>query len=58
MKEFACGDVVPGCSATFQGQTDEDILRQIGPHAKDAHGMADIPDDLRTQVQSLIRTAS
>jgi predicted small metal-binding protein len=57
MKEFACADVVPGCSATFQGQTDEDILGQIGPHAADAHGMSDIPDSLVDQVRTLIRTS-
>lgn len=57
MKEFACGDVVPGCSATFTGQTEDDILGQIGPHAAEAHGMTEIPDDLVTQVRSLIRTA-
>ncbi len=56
MREFACGDVVPGCSATFQGQTDDDILQQIGPHAADAHGMTEVPDSLVDQIRTLIRT--
>ena len=43
MKRFPCGDVVPGCDARFVGRTDADILTQVGPHAADAHGLAQVP---------------
>lgn len=38
MKTFACGAVVPGCTATFAGNTDEEILRQVERHAREDHG--------------------
>lgn len=57
MKEFACGDVVPGCSARFFGPTDDDILGQVGAHAAADHGMTEIPDDVIASVRSLIRSA-
>lgn len=46
MKSFSCGDVVPGCDARFVGRTDADILTQVGPHAADAHGLAQVPSEV------------
>lgn len=46
MKRFSCGDVVPGCDARFVGRTDADILTQVGPHAADAHGLAQVPAEV------------
>jgi predicted small metal-binding protein len=55
MKEFACGDVVPGCTARFRGHTDDEILAQVGTHAREAHGMTEVPSSLVAQVQGAIR---
>jgi predicted small metal-binding protein len=44
MKTLACGDLVPGCKATFQGKTEDDILQQAGKHAVEAHGVPVTPD--------------
>ncbi|MEE8603090.1 DUF1059 domain-containing protein [Euzebya tangerina] len=46
MKKFACGDVVPGCDATFEGETVQAILSQVGIHARDGHGINQVTDDL------------
>lgn len=51
MKQFACGDVVPGCSRTFHG-TEEQILVAVAEHAQHDHGMTSIPDSLIAQVRS------
>jgi len=58
MKQFACGDVVPGCDARFQFATDEEILQAVASHACDAHGIESVPDELVVQVRSLITTAA
>ena len=56
MKEFACGAVVPGCVAVFQGEDDDAILAQVAAHARDDHGMTEVPDELVDQVRAKIHT--
>ena len=57
MKLFACGDVVPGCSATFEASDDAGILGAVAAHAASAHGLTVISDELVTAVRSSIRAA-
>ncbi len=54
MKQFSCGDVVPGCSRAFSGPTDQDILSAVSLHAQADHGMTDIPASLVEQVRGHI----
>lgn len=56
MKRFRCGDVVPGCNATFQGSHDE-ILAQVAHHAGRDHGLTEIPAELVAQVESAMVAA-
>lgn len=55
MKEFACGDVVPGCGHVIRADDEDGIFAQVGGHARDEHGLTDIPDDLVAQVRANIR---
>ena len=32
MKRFSCGDVVSGCTASFVGDSDDEILALVGQH--------------------------
>ena len=57
MKLFSCGDVVPGCSATFQASDDAGILGLVATHAASAHGVTVVSDDLVAAVRSNIRAA-
>ena len=57
MKQFACGDVVPGCGATFVGADDDEILGLVAGHAHHDHGLAEVSDDLVAAVRSHIRVA-
>ena len=57
MKQFACGDVVPSCGRTFTAPTDDDILVAVAGHARDDHGLSDIPASLVDQVRAAIRNA-
>ena len=50
MKTFACGAVVPGCTATFAAETEEGLLEQVAAHAEAEHGLAEVPDELVRQV--------
>ena len=54
MKHFACGDVVPGCTATFQTETEEELLAQVAAHARDEHGIETVTDDLVAQVRASV----
>jgi predicted small metal-binding protein len=54
MKQFSCGDVVPGCASSFQGRTDEDILSAVAEHAGADHGLIEVPPPLVEQVRAHI----
>ncbi|MBC8069461.1 MAG: DUF1059 domain-containing protein [Deltaproteobacteria bacterium] len=55
MKQFSCGDVVPGCQATFEAPDEQDLLAQVAAHAKKDHGMSDVPAEVVAQVKAKIR---
>jgi predicted small metal-binding protein len=46
MKEFRCGELVPGCEAAFHGESENAILEQIAAHARDEHGMYEVPAEI------------
>lgn len=54
MKRFACGDVVPGCEASWVCSTEDDILARVAVHAREDHGMTDISPELVAAVRSKI----
>jgi predicted small metal-binding protein len=54
MKSFACGDVVPGCKATWLCSTEDELMAAVALHAHQEHGMAEIPAELAEQVRSKI----
>jgi predicted small metal-binding protein len=56
MKQFACGDIVPGCTAKYQLATEEEILAAVAEHAREAHGIEEVPADMIAEVRSRIRT--
>lgn len=57
MKQFACGDVVPGCDARWVCDTEDEILTQVAVHAREAHGLDVIPPEVVDRVRSRIRPA-
>jgi len=46
MKKFECTTVVPGCDGVVTGATDDEVLAAAARHAADAHGMAEVPDEV------------
>ncbi len=57
MKRFACGDVVPGCTAEWQCDTEVEVLAAVAEHALLVHGLPTLPDELVETVRSKIRPA-
>ncbi|MGY1752219.1 DUF1059 domain-containing protein [Blastococcus sp. SYSU D01042] len=55
MKRFACGDIIPGCDATFTAADDAGILAQTRRHAVEGHGMAEPGTDSDALVLPAIR---
>lgn len=54
MKQFACGSVVPGCTATFEGPDEGSVLQQVAEHAQRDHGMDEVPPEVVEQVRANI----
>ena len=57
MKQFSCGAVVPGCTASFSAESEQEILSQVAAHAKADHGMDDVPPEVVEQVRENITEA-
>ena len=58
MKSFACGDVVPGCDATFVGADESAILAEVAGHAAARHGLTEVSAELVAAVTAAIRPAT
>ncbi|MFW3169842.1 DUF1059 domain-containing protein [Geodermatophilus sp. CPCC 206100] len=54
MKTFACGDVIPGCSAHFSAADEGGILALVAGHAAADHGVPDVPPELVAAVRQHI----
>jgi predicted small metal-binding protein len=54
MKEFTCGVLVPGCKARFEGESDEEILERVAVHARDEHGMDEVPPEVVDRIVASI----
>lgn len=57
MKQFSCGDVVPGCRASFSAESEDAILGQVAAHVREAHGLGDVPDDVMAEVRTKVHEA-
>jgi predicted small metal-binding protein len=52
MRQFACGNVVPGCDGVVHGTTDDEVLAAAAAHAREAHGMDQVPDEVVAAIRS------
>jgi len=53
MKDFHCRDVGNNCDFVARGQTNDEILKQVGKHAENDHQMKVTPD-MSKKVEGLI----
>ena len=54
MKQFNCGDVVPGCEWVARGEAEDDLMVEISSHAHDAHGMDEVPPEVMDVIRGVI----
>ena len=54
MKEFRCGELVPGCEWRIEGQSENEILEDVVVHAREAHGMDEVPPEVVDTVRAAI----
>ncbi len=54
MKVFKCGVLVPGCTAAFEGESDDVILERVAVHARDEHGMDEVPPEVVDKIVASI----
>jgi len=57
MKEFACGELVPDCTARFTATTEDEILLAVAEHARRHHDAEPIPE-LAAAVRAAVVTAT
>ena len=57
MRDFHCADAGMKCDFVAKGNTDDEVLRQAGSHAQQAHGMKVTPE-LEKTVRGLIHDES
>lgn len=51
-----CGDVIPGCAAVFEADTEDQLLAEVGEHARQDHDIEEIDAETLAVVRSKIRT--
>jgi len=54
MKSFACGDVVPGCTAHFTAADESAILGLVARHAAADHGLTTVSPELVEAVRGAL----
>ncbi len=54
-KTVNCRDIGVDCDFTAKGETEQEVLQQCAEHARTAHGMNEIPQELAEKVRAAIR---
>ncbi|TFD93270.1 DUF1059 domain-containing protein [Cryobacterium lactosi] len=58
MKSFACGDVVPGCTASWVSSTDDEILVLVARHASKVHNLDSVSAEMAQSITDRIVAVS
>ena len=53
----ACRDVGVNCDFKAEAQTEEELLKKVAQHAKEAHNMSSVDAATLAKVKSAIKTA-
>ncbi len=56
-QSLSCGDVVPGCAATFEADTEDELMQQVVKHAADEHNITEITPEIGEAVKGAIKTS-
>lgn len=53
--KFACNDIGVECGFTAEAPTKEELMPKIIEHAKTAHGMETVPNDIKAKISAAIK---
>jgi predicted small metal-binding protein len=54
VKQFRCGDVVLGCDWVARNEDEGELFEEIQVHAREAHGMDEVPPEVVETIQGVI----
>jgi len=55
VKKFRCADVGLNCDFETTASTTEDMMTKIADHAKNAHGISELPKGILARAQAAIK---
>ena len=50
-----CDDVMPGCAEVIEGQDETEVMAKAAEHARNDHGIDNIPPEIGAKAQAAIR---
>ena len=54
-KIVSCKEVGVDCDFVAKGETEQEVLQECAEHARNEHGMTELPADLAEKVRGAIR---
>jgi predicted small metal-binding protein len=54
MKEWRCSNIVPECSWSYGAESEDEILANAAEHARDVHGMEEVPPEIVDRIRATI----
>ncbi len=55
MKQLNCRDAGFDCEGVIEAETEQDVMSQAAEHAREAHGLTEIDEELGTRIRQAIR---
>lgn len=53
-KTVSCRDVGADCDFVARGNSEDEVMSQVEEHARTAHSMSPVPDEVRDKVRAAI----
>ena len=59
-KKLGCLDVNPkgDCAFEVRAETEEEVMRMVGEHAKHMHKMTDVPPEMAAKIKGSIKSVT
>lgn len=54
MKVIKCSDVGFDCPGVIKAETEEEALQQAAAHAKEAHGLTEVSEEVVSKIKSVM----
>lgn len=54
-KVVKCRDVGFDCEGVVRAETEQELLTQVAQHAKEAHGLTEVTEEIVAKVKSVIQ---